>query len=184
MQAAQQNTLALRIAGCSDDYGVALSITGAAPAAVIAIFKTFNGAAATGLAPGVNVPGEAVFRSHRCATLQKWCAVNPIDAMHRCKHVWCIMAAVGPPALPPPRLAGLGRVVGHVADARVPGMKMTQYLVCCRCGVLPLGLLQNQTFFPRTVRADGTGRLTVCTSFAVLVLRAASLLCGNGHNPR
>jgi hypothetical protein len=41
---------------------------------------------------------------------------------------------------------------------------------CCRCGALPLGLLQNQTFFPRTVRADGTGRLTVCMSYAILVL--------------
>lgn len=26
-----------------------------------------------------------------------------------------------------------------------------------RCGDLPLGLAANQTFFPRTVRADGTG---------------------------
>ena len=69
LQAAQQNTLALRIAGCSNDYGVALSVTGAAPAAVVAIFKTFNGNAATGLAPGVNVPGEAVFRSRRCGAV-------------------------------------------------------------------------------------------------------------------
>ena len=73
---AQQNTLALRVAGCSDDYGVALSITGAAPAAVIAIFKTFNGDAATGLAPGVNVPGEAVFRSRRCDCVGKLVLTN------------------------------------------------------------------------------------------------------------
>lgn len=65
-QAAQRNTLALRIAGCSEEYGVALSITGAAPAAVIAIYKTFNGLAASGLAAGMNVPGEAMFSSLRC----------------------------------------------------------------------------------------------------------------------
>jgi hypothetical protein len=69
MQAAQQNTLALRLAGCSDEWGVALSVTGAAPAAVIAVFKTFNGNAATGLAPGMNVPGEAMFSSRRCAAM-------------------------------------------------------------------------------------------------------------------
>lgn len=44
---------------------MALSVTGAAPAAVVAVFKTFTGAAASGLAAGHNVPGEAVFRSKR-----------------------------------------------------------------------------------------------------------------------
>jgi len=42
---------------------VALSITGALPASLIAVFKTYTGAAATGLATGG--PGEAVFRSKR-----------------------------------------------------------------------------------------------------------------------
>lgn len=88
MQAAQQNRLALRLAGCSDDYGVALSITGAAPAALIAIFKTFNGNAATGLAPaGVNVLGEAVFRTQRCAFVHEWCVDNvmPCNAASMCR---------------------------------------------------------------------------------------------------
>jgi hypothetical protein len=88
MQAAQQNRLALRLAGCSDDYGVALSVTGAAPAALIALFKTFNGNAATGLAPaGVNTPGEAVFRSQRCAFVHEWCVDNvmPCNAAIMCR---------------------------------------------------------------------------------------------------
>ncbi len=33
----------------------------------------------------------------------------------------------------------------------------TTYPPASRCGDLPLGLAANQTFFPRTVRADGTG---------------------------
>ena len=98
LQAAQQNTLALRIAGCSDGYGVALSVTGAAPAAVIAIFKTFNGDAATGLAPGVNVPGEAVFRSRRCAFVHESCVDDLLDAMQCCEDVSCAVAVALPPA--------------------------------------------------------------------------------------
>jgi hypothetical protein len=86
--AAQLSTLALRVAGCSEEWGVALSVTGALPASLIAVFKTYTGQAATGLATGS--PGEAVFHSKRC-------------------------------------------------------------------GDLPLGLAASRTFFPRTVRADGTG---------------------------